>query len=459
MPIEFNWSMPYSKILTMFSSGVQDGDEYNTLVNKYGKCKIVLPEKGTLAILFEQILSPFYIFQIWSWALWFSDDYEIYASCILLTSIISVVVELLDIKRNLRNLKNMVNYECSIKVKRIDKGGNEYYKEILSNDLVPGDVFIVPENLKMPCDAIQLTGSSIMNESMLTGESIPVIKNPIPNIDHEVYNPEDDKMYTLYSGTEVIQNRIVAGLEATGLVIRTNFDTLKGSLIKSILFPKPNRFNFYSDSLKFIAVLSVFSVVGFLISLKTSLDNLSTKEIIFKGLDLITITVPPALPAAMSAGLVFAMSRLKKESIFCISPHWINVAGRVKSIVFDKTGTLTEDSLRFKGVTVADNNEFDFLTHNLDNLSKEMSNRSELWEGAPDPEEIREKWIQWMVTWHSIAQVQDRFIGDPLDIEMFEATKWILSEQISLNKEGFIELDNFYPQGNFFLNIHILNFQ
>ena len=341
----------------------------------------------------------------------------------------------------------MVNYEWNIRVKRVNSLGKEYYQDIVSNDLVPGDIFMVPENMKMPCDAILLSGSSIVNESMLTGESIPVIKNPLPNVDHEIYNPEEDKMYTLYSGTEIIQNRVIAGLEATGLVIRTNFDTLKGSLIKSILFPKPNRFNFYSDSLKFIAVLSLFSVVGFLISLKASLDNLSTLEIVLKGLDLITITVPPALPAAMSAGLVFAMSRLKKDQIYWISPHRINVAGRIKSIVFDKTGTLTEDSLRFKGVAVADNNEFENLIGNLDNLAKEESKRSLVCNGVPDPDEIRERWVQCMITCHAIAQVQERFIGDPLDIEMFLATKWILSEEISENKGEHIELASFYPEG------------
>jgi P-type E1-E2 ATPase len=62
-------------------------------------------------------------------------------------------------------------------------------------------------------------------------------------------------------------------------------------------------------------------------------------------LDLITITVPPALPAAMTVGTVFSINRLKKSRIFCISPPRVNVAGRVQLMVFDKTGTLTEDGL------------------------------------------------------------------------------------------------------------------
>lgn len=47
----------------------------------------------------------------------------------------------------------------------------------------------------------------------------------------------------------------------------------------------------------------------------------------------------------MTAGTVFALSRLKKKRIYCISPPRVNVAGRVNLMVFDKTGTLTEDGL------------------------------------------------------------------------------------------------------------------
>jgi cation-transporting P-type ATPase 13A2 len=137
-------------------------------------------------------------------------------------------------------------------VKRVNKYNKIVFYDVPSNDLMPGDVIIVPESTKMPCDAIQLTGSSIMNEAMLTGESIPVIKNPLPNSSNEYYDPDEDKNFTLYSGTEVIQTRKLGSENATALVIRTSFDTLKGSLIKSILYPKPNRFSFHADSMKFI---------------------------------------------------------------------------------------------------------------------------------------------------------------------------------------------------------------
>jgi cation-transporting P-type ATPase 13A2 len=58
----------------------------------------------------------------------------------------------------------------------------------------------------------------------------------------------------------------------------------------------------------------------------------------------------------MTAGTAFAISRLRKHKIYCISPPRVNVTGRVNMMVFDKTGTLTEDGLQvygFRGVQQA----------------------------------------------------------------------------------------------------------
>ena len=45
------------------------------------------------------------------------------------------------------------------------------------------------------------------------------------------------------------------------------------------------------------------------------------KETILRALDVITIIVPPALPAALTVGTVYALNRLRKQKIYCISPQ------------------------------------------------------------------------------------------------------------------------------------------
>src|SRR5688572_16838481 len=111
-------------------------------------------------------------------ALWFWDGYRYYATCLLIGSVFSITITLVETLRNLRNVKRMAKYSCPINVMR-SQDENDLTK-INSECLVPGDVFEVPENCNIPCDAILLTGSCIVNESMLTGESVPVIKAALP---------------------------------------------------------------------------------------------------------------------------------------------------------------------------------------------------------------------------------------------------------------------------------------
>ena len=114
------------------------------------------------------------------------DGYRSYASCILVMSVTSASMGLWEQVKNLKSIKKMAQYSCPVKVMRT--GNENDLLDLESTALVPGDVIEVPENISMPCDLVLLSGSCIVNESMLTGESIPVIKNSLPN-GTEQYDP------------------------------------------------------------------------------------------------------------------------------------------------------------------------------------------------------------------------------------------------------------------------------
>ena len=261
-------------------------------------------------------------FQVFSCLVWMLEEYEFFAGIILATSLISSIITLYETKKNLNNLRKMSSFETPISVFR-GMHENLYqspenvslssYKQIVSSlDLVPGDIIEIPDNKILPCDVILLNGSCIMNESMLTGESVPILKIALP-YNTLKFNPNDDnKNSVLFSGTLCMETRFFMKekFPVLGLVYRTGFSTMKGQLIRSILFPKKNTFNFFRESLKFLLAISVISFAGLIYTLISyiSLED-DTMDITLTCLDLITISIPPALPTCISIGVGFSLIR------------------------------------------------------------------------------------------------------------------------------------------------------
>lgn len=123
------------------------------------------------------------------------------------------------------------------------------------------------------------------------------------------------------------------------------------------MFPKSHsQISFKNDSGKFILILGTVALISFFIGLPTFLEKLDLglmeiEDVLIRCLDLVTISVPPALPTCLSFGISFSLKRLRKKMIYCINPEKINICGIVRTICFDKTGTLTDEKLSFKYVS------------------------------------------------------------------------------------------------------------
>ncbi|XP_071500491.1 polyamine-transporting ATPase 13A3-like [Diadema antillarum] len=379
----------------------------------YGKNEIEIAVPSYLKLLIKELLHPFYLFQIFSIILWILEVYYVYGGCILFIIVISLGVSLHETKKQAQDLHDMVSHESTVTVCRV------YGEEAInSSEVVPGDVIIIPPHgCIMSCDAALISGNCIVNESMLTGESVPVTKTPLPHPPPmegekpQYYSPDDHKRHTLFCGTKIIQTRYYGSERVRAVVVRTGFATLKGDLVRSILYPKPVGFKFYQDSLKFIGILSMLGVVGivYTVIVLSRFPNTEISDIIYKALDIITVTVPPSLPAAMTVGTAYAQHRLKKAKVFCISPERINICGKVKLVCFDKTGTLTEDSLDMWGVVPVEEKMF----------LPPVKTASTLPRGP---------FLAAMATCHSLTRIEGELVGDPLDLKMFEATEWELEE-------------------------------
>merc|ERR1711892_658856 len=184
---------------------------------------------------------------------------------------------------------------------------------------------------------------------MLTGEAMAMVKTAIQS-NESTLEVDKSRLHVLYGGTKVLLTRS-SGVTTRAVIVRTGYNSARGCLVQSILFPKPINVKFERDGLKFIGIMAVLGLFGFVYSVVITLYGcLSAWDTIAKSLDLVTTIVPPALPAALSVGIVYAQQRLKKLQIFTIQPGRINLAGAVNMAMFDKTGTLTVDGLDLIGV-------------------------------------------------------------------------------------------------------------
>ncbi|XP_015243077.1 PREDICTED: probable cation-transporting ATPase 13A2 [Cyprinodon variegatus] len=369
----------------------------------FGDNIIDVPLKSYMRLLIEEILNPFYVFQVLSLVLWMNDDYYYYAGCIFFISVFSIIFSLYEARKQRKTIRDMANSVTEVKIRR--ESGEE--ESVSSEKLVPGDCLIIPEEgLVLPCDAALLVGECLVDESMLTGESISVLKTPLPDGD-SIYSSKTALRHTLFCGTHIIQAK---GGNAVAVVTSTGFFTAKGKLISSILYSQEMDFRFYKDAMKFLLILGVIALSGTIYIFVTLLKaDVTRKELVIRSLDIITIVVPPALPAAITIGTIYAQNRLKKCDIFCICPPKINACGKVSVFCFDKTGTLTEEGLDVWGV----------MTTGPAGFSQLVTDPTLLPEGNMSIA---------LACCHTITLLEGQPIGDPLELTMMEYTGWTLQE-------------------------------
>ena len=429
--------------------------EVNYMRTIFGICDIDIIVKGIFKILLIELTDPFYLFQIYSIMLWYFTDYYYYASTIVFVTVVSLVISVNETHRNLKQIQKMSKYSCPVNVYRKNEDNEIIVSKISSVDLVPGDLYEIPEDgLSMPCDTIIIKGSVIVNESMLTGESTPITKLFLSNNDilYDTTTVESDK-HIFFCGTKIVQKRSLKNQKTMGIVYETGFKTFKGNLISNILFPKEQEEQFTKDSIKYIIFMTILCFFGYGIAFKFLQDaDLSDHELLMRFLDLFTTAVPPALPACLSIGITYSLRRLKEKNIFCLSRDRINIAGGVNMIIFDKTGTLTEDYLDISGyVPIKINSmnqkfEFDNYRTNMEKYSdeavehfKKKVKKNNYFNKNKD---IRQLYVECLACCHCLTRVNGKLIGDPLDLKMFEGINWIMKENENQNKSSDINIEN-----------------
>jgi len=141
--------------------------------------------------------------------------------------------------------------------------------EIKSDKLIQGDiVYLVKgtDDLNVPADLVLLEGRALADESLLTGESVPITKQSVNNVDKEQVIDQDlvnVKGVVLFAGTKLIEttnerarNRIKC------VVLRTGRFTTQGQLIANIVSFMNKTDSASLDSIKIVMMMLFFGMMA-----------------------------------------------------------------------------------------------------------------------------------------------------------------------------------------------------
>jgi cation-transporting ATPase 13A2 len=439
VPLKIVLAASHKSVHQNFRSGLNNKEvEYQSKL--FGVCDYEFKTDSIFQLLVKEITDPFYIFQLISITFWIFHDYMNYAIVIIISTSISLFISIFETRDNLKNIQEMAKYSVEVRVHR-QVNSEKKIIAIDSRELVPGDIFELPETgWWVPCDCVLLDGAVVVNESVLTGEIVPLVKQSIGN-GNEHFNKEE-RRHILYAGTKIVQKRS----NPLCFILATGFNTERGNLIRSTMFTK-DPFRLKKESIMYIKVMACISLIGFIVTLPFMITiDLPTSHIVDRVLDTITTTVPPSLPACIGICISYGVHRIKKKGILCINRERITRVGKIQIVCFDKTGTLTEDDLNIFGfkTTCWHQGSFylDNFIPNLEALQQESYNNYKL-KKISKTQELKISFIELMATCHSLTKVGDDLLGDSIDVQMFGNSGWVLKED---DNTGSLVYNNVIPK-------------
>lgn len=189
-------------------------------------------------------------------------------------------------------------------------------------EVVKGDIFIVRPGESIPVDGVVIDGHSAVNESSLTGESIPVDKE------------QDDKV----SAATINQSGII-----TCKALRVGEDTALSKIIKMVSDASATKPHIarIADKVSgiFVPTVIAIAVVTIIVWLLT---GKSAGFAIARGISVLVISCPCALGLATPVAIMVGNGKGARNGILFKNAAAIEETGKLKIVALDKTGTITE---------------------------------------------------------------------------------------------------------------------
>lgn len=310
----------------------------------------------------------------------FTDSIVIIA-IVIINAILGFIQEL-KADKSIESLSKM--QITKVKIRR-----NNCIKILNSEDIVKGDILVLESGDTIPADARIIWQVSLkVDESSLTGESIPVSKSTSA-LKGDI--PLSERNNMIYSGTSIVYGKCHAVVTEIGM--NTEFGLIAKSLEseEKEITPLQRKINGISKFLSLIIAIIIFDmfVVGIL-------KGMELTEVIMLAISLAVAAIPEGLPAVITIILSLGMNAMAKRKAIVRKMSSVETLGCTEIICSDKTGTITQNKMTVREIYFDNKlykDEF-FLSENM--------------------------LIDIMLLNNDTTKVDDNYIGDPTEIALYK---------------------------------------
>ncbi|NUQ76406.1 MAG: cation-translocating P-type ATPase [Polyangiaceae bacterium] len=221
-------------------------------------------------------------------------------------------------------------------------------RRVPGREVARGDLIVLVEGDRVPADAIVLGASNLQtDESLLTGESVPVRKIAAKSELSVMERPGGDDRPFVYSGTLAVRGR---GL---GRVIETGHRTELGRIGKALASVEPGATRVEREVRRMVRAAFVVAIV--LCALVVVVYALTRGDLLrgfLAGLTLAMAMLPEEFPVVLAIFLALGAYRMSKRRVLTRRPSAVEMLGSATVLCVDKTGTLTQNRMAIRALSV-----------------------------------------------------------------------------------------------------------